>query len=136
MERTVQTSNLATGAGSRPPLPSECDDRMRYRQAHSGWTAGPLALAAADLTDLEDPGSAETIRSLIQISQTLEREQFMIVNLEFLVPDGASDNVAERVNMLRCVIDETVSEMNLSAPRYALEERGPSLDLRVKLTFH
>ena len=139
MERAVQISQenvggpIATmGRGTRV----EREERVFRALAQLRWAEGPIAIVASDLADLEDKGSVEAIGSLIDLSLTLRRNRIMVLNLEYLALEGSSVPLVQRINALQWVIRRIAREMKLSMPRFVLEERGKSLDLRVDLTTH
>ncbi len=136
MERAVLTSH----DGGKTPIASagkseraEREERVLDALSQLRWAEGPIALVATDLDSLEDDGSLETIGSLIELSRALDRDSIMILNLEYLADEGSSVPLTQRINALQWVIRRTAKRMNISTPRFVLEERGPSFDLRVEL---
>ncbi|MBT8476885.1 MAG: hypothetical protein KJO78_15590 [Alphaproteobacteria bacterium] len=133
MERVTQVPST----GSQPPLTgSDTDEIYAKRQPYTGelhtWADGPLAMVASELSDLTDQDAEDTITSLIELSQSLHRDEVVILNLEDRTAFGPGASVAERINALQALVLRACHNTNSSMPHIVLERRGDYVDLRIK----
>lgn len=118
------------------------EDRATSRGRHDmkalaelSWPEGPLTLMASDFADLECEGPARTLRSLLDLCHRIERDEILILNLEYLSWEATANQVdARRVNMLCETVERTCLQSRTFVPRIAFETRDQSLDMRIRLT--
>ena len=99
-------------------------------------TRSTLALDAFDLHGLNKDEAVDTIESMFQLCQPLNRDEVVVENLEHLIEGGSGYAIAECVSFLRSAVIATSRRMGMAVPHIALEKRREHFDLRVYLAPH
>jgi len=90
---------------------------------------------ATDFADLECEKPAQTLEALLELCRHIDRDEVLILNLEYLSWERSPNTVdTRRVGMLSDTVERTCRRMNVFAPFIAIEERGASTDMRISLT--
>lgn len=135
-EKTCQAAGMTGRQGGRAkPRAVPKDEADMQALASLSWPEGPLTLMASDFADLECGKPAQTLQALLELCRYIDRDEVLILNLEYLSWDRSSPCVdIRRVRMLRDAVEQTCHQMNVSEPGIALEERGRSIDMRISLS--
>ena len=135
-DRTFHGAGMTGRQASRAkPRAVSKEETEMQALASLSWPEGPLTLMASDFADLECGKPAQTLQALLELCRYIDRDEVLILNLEYLSWDRSSPCVdIRRVRMLRDAVEETCHQMNVSEPGIALEERGPSVDMRISLS--
>jgi len=111
------------------------DDSDMRALSNISWPEGPLTLMATDFADLECDKPARTLEALLELCRHIDRDEVLILNLEYLSWERSPHAVdTRRVGMLSDTVERTCRRMNVFAPCIAIEERGGSTDMRISLT--
>jgi hypothetical protein len=95
------------------------------------WSDGPVAMLAAELLELDEDDLDETIRSLLDLCQTLHRDEIVILGIDAGVADPSAMDMHFRINMLQDVFLRTSRLMGVYPPLIEVRHRDAHLDLRV-----
>jgi len=136
----VRSKPRRAGSGARRKglaasgTPRNDDSDMRAL-SNISWPEGPLTLMATDFADLECDKPARTLEALLELCRHIDRDEVLILNLEYLSWERSPHAVdTRRVGMLSDTVERTCRRMNVFAPCIAIEERGGSTDMRISLT--
>lgn len=101
--------------------------------AREEWPAAPLALHASELIGLSEKEVAETLWSLMLLSQRMAQDDIILLDLGNRDCDEVGCAVHARIDELRGEIMRLCSDRGLFPPHIAIEKNGAYVDLRMTL---